>query len=263
MTWQVSSVGWDGYVAFRTRALQRLAVLTGGHLVEEPGLVRLVADDDGVRGGVLLWDLVEPAKVTDVLTTDAAPQWVALLPPAAELAPVVAEAGWDCQEQRTAMALDDLTRLREAPLPPDIVISPVAVRQSSEGSSLEEAVRLSVLYGEDPSASSRDLEIEAQLLRRLTGIRFFAALEADGRCVATGGSRVVDGGALVAGVATLPSHRRRGIGTAITAVALRAAAEAGAREAFLDSSPEGVGIYRRLGFAEIGPVCWCERSLGA
>ena len=259
----MSSPTWDGYVAFRTRALQRLAALTGGHVVAEPGLVRLVADDEAVRGGVLLWGSVEPAAVADVLAAEGAPQWVALLPPAADLAPVVAEAGWSSQELRTAMALPDLTRLREAPLPPDVVIGPVAVRQSSEGSSLEEAVRLSVLYGEDPSASSRDLELEAQLLRRLSGIRFFAALDAEGRCVATGGSRVVDGAALVAGVATLPSHRRRGIGTAITAVALRAAAEAGAREAFLDSSPEGVGIYQRLGFAEIGPVCWCERSFGA
>lgn len=43
-------------------------------------------------------------------------------------------------------------------------------------------------------------------------------------------------------------------------VALRAAAEAGAREAFLDSSSAGLGIYRRLAFAEIGPVCWCECS---
>lgn len=254
---------WDAYVAFRTRALHRLAALTGGRLVEEPGVVRLVPAEDGVRGGLLVWDAVAPDPVREVLVADTAPQWVALLPAAAELAPVVAESGFDRQEQRVAMALPDLSRLQQPPLPPDVVIGPVAVRQASEGSSLEEAVRLSVLYGEDPSASSRDLELEAQLLRRLSGIRFFAALDAAGQCVATGGSRVVDGAALVAGVATLPAYRRRGIGTAITAVALQAAAEAGAREAFLDSSPDGVSIYRRLGFAEIGPVCWCERSLGA
>ena len=260
MTGRVSTGGWEGYVAFRTRALSRLAALTGGRLVQEAGLVRLVADHEGVRGGVLVTDPLEPSTVREVLAVEGAPQWVALLPPAAALAPVVAEAGWDAQEQRTAMALADLGRLQQPSVPPDVVIGPVAVRQSSDGFSLEEAVRLSVLYGEDPSASSRDLELEAQLLRRLSGIRFFAALDADGRCVATGGSRVVDGAALVAGVATLPSHRRRGIGTAITAIALQAAAESGAREAFLDSSPEGVGIYRRLGFTEIVPVCWCERS---
>lgn len=259
----MSSPTWDAYVAFRTRALQRLAALTGGRLVEEPGAVRLVSADDGVRGGLLLWDAVAAEPLREVLVADSAPQWVALLPPAAELAPVVADSGWDRQEQRVAMAMPDLSRLRPPPVPPDVVIGPVAVRQASDGISLEDAVRLSVLYGEDPSASSRDLELEAQLLRRLSGIRFFAALDADGQCVATGGSRVVDGAALVAGVATLPSYRRRGIGTAITAVALQAAVEAGAREAFLDSSPAGVGIYRRLGFAEIGPVCWCERSLWA
>ena len=259
----MSSPTWEAYVAFRTRALQRLAALTGGRLVEEPGVVRLVSDDDGVRGGLLVWDDVDPAPLRDVLAAEGTPQWVALLPPAVRLAGVVADSGWDSQEHRVAMAMPDLSRLQQPPVPTEVTIRPVAVRQAAEGSSLEEAVRLSVLYGEDPSASSRDLELEAQLLRRLSGIRFFAALDADGQCVATGGSRVVDGAALVAGVATLPAYRRRGIGTAITAVALQAAAEAGAREAFLDSSPAGVGIYRRLGFAEIGPVCWCERSLGS
>lgn len=259
----MSSATWDAYVGFRTRALQRLAGLTGGRVVEEPGVVRLVSDDDDVRGGLLVWGAMAPEPLREVLVADSAPQWVALLPPAAELAPVVADSGWDRQEQRVAMAMPDLSQLTPPPTPPDIVIGPVAVRQASDGFSLEDAVRLSVLYGEDPSASSRDLELEAQLLRRLSGIRFFAALDADGQCVATGGSRVVDGAALIAGVATLPSHRRRGIGTAITAVALQAAAESGAHEAFLDASPSGVGIYRRLGFSEIGPVRWCERSLSA
>lgn len=258
----MSSVTWDGYVAFRTRALQRLAGLTGGHLVEEPGAVRLVSSDESVRGGLLVWAGAGPDAVRAALTAASTPQWVALLPPAVGLAPLVAQAGWGLQEQRVAMAMPDLTTLELPAPPPDVTIGPVAVRQASEGFPLEEAVRLAVLYGEDPSASSRDLELEAQLLRRLSGIRFFAALDADGRCVATGGSRVVDGAALVAGVATLPTHRRRGIGTAITAVALQAAAESGAREAFLDASPAGVGIYRRLGFTEIGPVRWCERSIG-
>ena len=185
-------------------------------------MVRLVSADDGVRGGLLVWDDVAPEPLREVLVADSGPQWVALLPPAAQLADVVSDSGWDRQEQRVAMAMPDLSQLTPPPAPPDVVIGPVAVRQSSDGVSLEDAVRLSVLYGEDSSASSRDL-----------------------------------------GVATLPSYRRRGIGTAITAATLQAAAEAGAREAFLDASPAGVGIYRRLGFAEIGPVCWCERSLGA
>lgn len=259
----MSAPTWDGYVAFRTRALHRLAALTGGRLIEEPGAVGLVPADDGVHGGLLVWDPAAEGPLREALVADSAPQWVALLPPAVQLAEVVSESGWGRQEQRVAMAMPDLSRLTLPPPPPDVVIGPVAVRQASDGVSLEEAVRLSVLYGEDPSASSRDLELEAQLLRRLSGIRLFAALDAEGQCVATGGSRVVDGAALVAGVATLPSYRRRGIGTAMTATALQAAAEAGAREAFLDSSPAGVGIYRRLGFAEIGPVCWCERSLGS
>jgi hypothetical protein len=42
--------------------------------------------------------------------------------------------------------------------------------------------------------------------------------------------------------------------------ALAAAREAGARNAFLDATPAGAGIYRRLGFRDLGPILYCERS---
>jgi predicted acetyltransferase len=49
-------------------------------------------------------------------------------------------------------------------------------------------------------------------------------------------------------VATLPHLRRRGIGTAITAHALREARKQGYRVAVLTSSPDGFNSYRRIGF---------------
>jgi GNAT superfamily N-acetyltransferase len=49
-------------------------------------------------------------------------------------------------------------------------------------------------------------------------------------------------------VVTLPSMRRRGIGTALTVHALRAARDQGYRLAVLTSSPDGFNCYQRIGF---------------
>lgn len=55
-------------------------------------------------------------------------------------------------------------------------------------------------------------------------------------------------------VVTLPEYRRRGIGAAMTEVALREARAAGCRVAVLTASESGVGVYRRFGFREDGLV---------
>jgi ribosomal protein S18 acetylase RimI-like enzyme len=97
----------------------------------------------------------------------------------------------------------------------------------------------------------------APLLRLLEpGIReVFTAMLAyteDDEPVATAGVFVSGGGAMIANVATRASWRRRGIGTEVTAAAVRAGFDAGAGFAWLAASPDGVGPYRTLGFE---PVC--------
>jgi ribosomal protein S18 acetylase RimI-like enzyme len=57
-------------------------------------------------------------------------------------------------------------------------------------------------------------------------------------------------------VATLPSARRQGIGSAVTAAALRVAQTQCYRVGVLLSSPMGLGVYHRLGFRE-----YCTISL--
>jgi GNAT superfamily N-acetyltransferase len=52
-------------------------------------------------------------------------------------------------------------------------------------------------------------------------------------------------------VCTAEGHRRRGIGAAFTAHALRDARALGCTTAVLGSSPMGYGVYRRLGFEEV------------
>lgn len=252
-------VSWSDYVDFRLRAMRRLAALARLEVVEDDGLVAALSPLERARGAMLLTSAV-PEDRLDAALARGLPGWVALLPDAASLAPAVAARGFDAQEQRVAMAMPDLRQLAPPPVPPGVLVQPVAVRQGTDGFPLEEAIRLAFTYAEETPAAVRDLEIEAQLIGQLTGIRFFAAVDPDGELLGTAGSRVVDGSALVASVATHHQARGRGIGTALTGVALLAAAQAGATEAYLDATPAAVGIYRRLGFREIGPVCWCERS---
>ncbi len=52
-------------------------------------------------------------------------------------------------------------------------------------------------------------------------------------------------------VATLPDHRRRGYGGAVTARAARDGFGSGARWAWLSASEAGYPVYRRLGFATV------------
>jgi ribosomal protein S18 acetylase RimI-like enzyme len=51
---------------------------------------------------------------------------------------------------------------------------------------------------------------------------------------------------------TLPDARRRGVGTALTALALHEARERGCTTTSLQSTPIAEGVYASLGFADLG-----------
>jgi ribosomal protein S18 acetylase RimI-like enzyme len=69
-----------------------------------------------------------------------------------------------------------------------------------------------------------------------TGVRRWSALR-DGAIAGGAGLRVADGIAQMAGAATAPSHRRRGVQAALTAVRLEAAAAAGCDVAVVTTQP--------------------------
>jgi ribosomal protein S18 acetylase RimI-like enzyme len=95
---------------------------------------------------------------------------------------------------------------------------------------------------------------------RRTGARFEHLLGiVDGDAVATAGVFPGTRAAEVQHIVTEPSHRRRGIGTAMTSAALELVRREGSRYAVLTASPEGLGIYERLGFKVVASV---RRFLG-
>lgn len=72
----------------------------------------------------------------------------------------------------------------------------------------------------------------------------------DGEPAATVYLHVVADVGTVHYVVTRPEFRRRGIGAVMTQAAVREAEAAGCRAVVLTASPQGVGVYRRLGFRE-------------
>ena len=73
----------------------------------------------------------------------------------------------------------------------------------------------------------------------------------DGRPVASSGMMVGGGVAGIYNVATAPEARRRGIGAAMTAEAVRAGIGRGLEVAVLGASDMGRGTYERMGFREV------------
>jgi ribosomal protein S18 acetylase RimI-like enzyme len=73
----------------------------------------------------------------------------------------------------------------------------------------------------------------------------------DGETVATAIGYQTGRDVAIFSVATLPDHRRRGYGAAITAHACREGFANGADLAWLQTSPIGEPVYRRLGFQHV------------
>ena len=89
-----------------------------------------------------------------------------------------------------------------------------------------------------------------RLFSRVPGYRMYIG-EVDDITVTTAVSIATGSGVGIFDVATPPEHRGHGYGAAITARAVRDGFTAGARFAWLQSSPEGFGVYERLGFQTV------------
>jgi GNAT superfamily N-acetyltransferase len=107
---------------------------------------------------------------------------------------------------------------------------------------------------EAPEALFRELLVDAGF--ELPGARAYLGYR-DGRPVATAMGLTLSDSVGVFNVSTVPGHRGRGIGAAMTARAVADGVAAGATWAWLQSTPAGHPVYERLGFRDIEHwVCW-------
>jgi len=157
------------------------------------------------------------------------------------------ERGLVFYEEEPAM-LADLTLGTGPTAPPELAVSRVET-----AAELEAWVRL--LSGSDDIGFIRDVV----RLRAASGYGERAAFEhllgrVDGEAVAVAavfhGRRAGE----VQHVVTARSHRRRGLGAAITRAAMALLRRRGHSRAVLTASADGFGVYSRLGFEPIGNV---------
>jgi GNAT superfamily N-acetyltransferase len=100
------------------------------------------------------------------------------------------------------------------------------------------------------------LRLMTPAVLRRPGVRAYVG-KIDGEGVTTGVGVCLENHVGIFNVATLPPHRRRGYGAAITGRAVRDGLDHGARWAWLQSSPDGYGVYEKLGFkTQESWECW-------
>ena len=224
---------------------------SGGRAVAAPGIHGLLAEGDEPVARLLVTD----DRGTDALPAvlrDARRGMISVLAAAVRCAQLMhRHPGWR-PDTATAMVCRDLRTVPEVALPGELMFRTVRrlPGDGPDGVPLEDAVAAAVLAA--PSITDPP-DVFADYLRSLPpAFRLFAAVDGDGVVHATSGSAAFGTDATVLFVNTDPGWRGRGIGTAMTTAALRAARDSGARRASLDSSDAGARIYQRIGFESVG-----------
>ena len=131
-----------------------------------------------------------------------------------------------------------------------------SVVELADDDDLWSGVRASMAwFGIEPGDALEQLcEIERTVLFP-AGKRWFGVRDASGRPASVGSVTVLDGVAYVDNVATAPSARRRGFGSAVMRHLIAAAYEDGVDDLVLLADPEAEGIvamYEGLGFRPAG-----------
>lgn len=242
----------DMYVAaFRSRcdAYRR----PGSTQVDEPGVLGLLAWTEDPLARLLVTD-DRAYGVLEALLPRVHAGLITAFASASRCADLVADHQTWRITTPTAMACRDLRIVPMLPLPDDLTLRPVRRRPDDDpdGVPLVEAAATAMRAQPDLVGG---LDAFAAYLRSLpAAFGLMAAVDAAGAVRATAGSGAFGIHASVIFVDTDPGWRRRGIATAMTSAALRAAREAGATQACLDASDAGMRIYLRLGFQVVGAV---------
>jgi ribosomal protein S18 acetylase RimI-like enzyme len=154
--------------------------------------------------------------------------------------------GFRCVEESPGMALDLKVLSEDIPFP-----SELAIERVSNAEVLREFVEVMKVGFEMPEFTVDGLfeMFSAMGLTEESPWRNYVG-RLDGEVLTTASLALVAGAAGIYNVVTLPNARRRGFGYAMTLAALGEARELGYRIGILQSSAEGLGVYRRLGFEQ-------------
>ena len=222
---------------------------SGGRIVEEQGILLVsgpsaylrvaIRADPGVDGASVV------ARATEFFGAEPAGFIVLVRRPDdddVERAALAAgfRPGWT--ERPMAMA---------SPPSPGAVPDDVEVRRVTDAAGVVDYGRVVADANDDPGERERApllFHDETILAPHLAAFVVYGGTEAVG-CAMTLVSHRVAG---VFYVATVERARRRGLGDALTRLAARAGFEMGAGAAWLGASEMGAGLYRRIGFEDLG-----------
>jgi GNAT superfamily N-acetyltransferase len=224
----------------------------GQDLVDEPGLLALVGRDADLRDGRALVTGDEAHDLLAARLPVLLARVVHVLDEATACHDLVARTGrrpMPC----TAMVCADLDAVPELPLPAGLAPRPVGLGPEDDGVPVHDAAA-AALRADPTMAPATDLGDFVDYLRSVPNARYLAAVDEAGAVRATAAAATWGRTTGVYFVNTDPGWRGRGVGTAMTAAALRAAAAAGAERACLDATSLGFSIYRRLGFEPVGAI---------
>lgn len=222
--------------------------IDGAWMFEEDGAVAVFTGlDSATENGVWTVDRDVPAAVLDrlldVVSESGLPHCLQLRGGASQkVVEVPLRREMTLEAEEPVMILEDVSSLEAPPKVSDLAVRKLGADEVSAHADVVGRV----------FASPREI-VEAVMnpgVMSHPDVRCYAG-EADGAVVSTGVAVTHRGATAVFSVATLPAHRGRGYGGAITARAVLDGAASGARWAWLQSSDDARRLYERLGFRAV------------
>lgn len=240
---------WQLYVA-AFRSTVEHGVDNWGDLVREPGIFGRPGTRTRPDGRFLIMD--DSALATLQALGDPHANVINVHPEATRCLDHLSALARYQREDPTAMVLADLRAVPDLPLHADLILRHADRDAGADEVPLVRAAAACLLF--DPHDDPLSADSFAAYLGSIPNATLLAAVDRDGEVHATAGSAVFGEDSRAFFVSTDPAWRGCGVGTAMTAAALHAAASRGAKRACLDASDAGRGIYGRLGFETVGPI---------
>lgn len=222
---------------------------SGGLIVEEPGLLLVAGPSRYLRVAIRLDRRLDAQQAIErarefFRSSDGGHIVLVREPDDDDLAEAALAAGYAPAWTERPMALP-------APPPPSALIVDLDVRRVSTPDEVTDYGTVVGDANDDPGERERATLLFDDDSIVAPHIAAFVAYD-DGDPVSCAMTLVSHGVAGVFYVATRERARRRGLGDALTRLAAGAGFELGARAAWLGASEMGAGLYRRIGFTELG-----------